>query len=163
MAHMHSVNIHDAQFELEGSEPEGFATGEAYALRALGAQQVAVRLYEAAPGQAICPYHYEYKEEWLLVVTGAPALRDPNGEHPLRAGDLVRFPLGPEGAHQIINRGGEPSRIMMWSDRSWPEICVYPDSDKIGAFLPDEHSSDELLVRRADGQVPYWDGETAPD
>jgi uncharacterized cupin superfamily protein len=160
---MHAINIHEATFELDGDEPEGFATGEAHALRALAPEQVTVRLFEAGPGQSICPYHYEYKEEWLLVVSGAPALRDPDGEHPLRAGDLVRFPLGPAGAHQVINRGTDPARVLMWSDRSWPEIAVYPDSDKIGAFLPDEHGADGLLVRRADARVPYWDGESAPD
>jgi uncharacterized cupin superfamily protein len=160
---MQAINVHDAHFELDGGEPEGFATGEATAVRALDAEQVTVRLYEAAPGQAICPYHYEYKEEWMLVVSGAPALRDPDGEHPLRAGDLVRFPRGPAGAHQLINRGAEPARVLMWSDRSWPEVCVYPDSDKIAAFLPEEHSDDEVLVRRADAAVDYWEGESAPD
>ena len=160
---MRAINIHEARLELDGSEPEGFGTREAYAVRALDAEQINVRLYEAPPGQAICPYHYEYKEEWMLVVTGAPALRDPDGEHPLRTGDLVRFPLGPSGAHQIINRGGEPARVLMWSDRSWPEVCVYPDSDKIAAFLPDEHARDEVLVHRADVGVPYWEGESAPD
>lgn len=160
---MQAINIHDARFELDGSEPPGFGTGEARAIRALGAEQVTVRCYDAPSGQAICPYHYEYKEEWLLVVTGAPALRDPEGEHPLRAGDLVRFPRGPAGAHQVINRGNEPARVLMWSDRSWPEVCVYPDSDKIAAFLPDEHARDEVLVHRAEAHVPYWEGETAPD
>jgi uncharacterized cupin superfamily protein len=160
---MQTINIHDTRFELAGDEPEGFATGEAMTLRALGGEQVAVRLYEAPPGQAICPYHYEYKEEWMLVVAGAPALRDPAGEHPLRAGDLVRFPRGPAGAHQVINRGAEPARVLMWSDRSWPEVCVYPDSDKIAAFLPDEYAGDEVLVRRADAGVGYWEDESAPD
>jgi uncharacterized cupin superfamily protein len=160
---MHVVNIHDTPFEFDGDEPAGFATGEAPALRGLGATQHTVRLYEAAPGQAVCPYHYEYKEEWVLVVHGTPSLRDPDGEHELRAGDLIRLPLGPEGAHQLINRAQAPARILMWSDRSWPEVCVYPDSDKIAAYLPDEHARDEVMVRRADAAVPYWDGETAPD
>jgi uncharacterized cupin superfamily protein len=27
-------------------------------------------LYDLSPGEAQCPYHYEYNEEWLLVVDG---------------------------------------------------------------------------------------------
>ena len=100
---------------------------------------------------------------WLLLVSGTLELRDPDGRHPLRAGDLVRFPLGPDGAHQVTNRGDEPARLLMWSDRSWPEIAVYPDSDKIGAYLPGEYRADEVMVRRADAGTPYWDGEPKPD
>ena len=37
-------------------------------------------VYELPPGQAICPYHYEYgEEEWLLVLDGRPTLRHPEG------------------------------------------------------------------------------------
>jgi len=159
---MHAVNIHDATFALDGGEPDGFLTGESAAVRALGGSELTVRLYEAPPGQAICPYHYEYTEEWLLVVAGTPTLRDPEGEQPLRAGDLVRFPSGPDGAHQVINRGSEPARVLMWSSAATPAVCVYPDSDKIAAFLPDEYANDEVLVQRADARVPYWEGETLP-
>ena len=38
-------------------------------------------VYELPPGQAICPYHYEYgEEEWLLVLSGTPTLRTPDGD-----------------------------------------------------------------------------------
>ena len=154
---MRAINIHEASFELEGDEPEGYATGEALAVRGLEPTQITVRLFEAAPGQTVCPYHYEYKEEWLLLVSGTLELRDPDGRHPLRAGDLVRFPLGPEGAHQVTNRGDQPARLLMWSDRSWPEIAVYPDSDKIGAWSGNE--ADEVMLLRRDGHAGYYEGE----
>lgn len=161
---MNAINIHEQAFELSGDEPTGFLTGEAAAVRAAAAGgEIAVRLYELPPGEALCPYHYEFKDEWLLVLDGEPTLRDPDGRHQLRAGDLVRFPLGPDGAHQLINRGSRRSRVLMWSTSTAPEICVYPDSDKIAAYLPERFAADELLVRRADGHVPYWEGERAPD
>lgn len=161
---MNLVNIHEQAFELGGDEPAGFATGEAYAVRkAAAGGEHTVRLYEMPAGEAVCPYHYEYKDEWLLVIEGAPTLRDPDGRHELRAGDLIRFPPGPDGAHQLINRGSERARVLMWSTSTSPDIAVYPDSDKIAAYLPERFAADEVMVRRADAHVPYWDGESAPD
>jgi uncharacterized cupin superfamily protein len=157
---MHAVNFHEAQFTYEGTEPEGFASGEAYDLREAGGRALNVRLYEARPGQALCPYHYEYEEEWLLVTDGAPTLRDPDGEHPLKAGDLVCFTPGPDGAHQVINRTDQPVRALMWSSAREPVIAVYPDSDKIGLFAPGKEDSG--MVRRRDTSIDYWDGESGP-
>jgi uncharacterized cupin superfamily protein len=156
---MHAFNIHDAEFTYDGTEPDGFVTGEALALRTRETA-LAVRLYEAHPGQALCPYHYEYEEEWLLVVDGAPTLRDPDGEHALTAGDLVCFGTGPGGAHQVINRTGEPAHVLMWSSAREPAVAVYPDSDKLGVYVPNH--DDNAMVRRRDSSVDYWDGETAP-
>ena len=60
----------------------------------------------------------------------------------------------------MINRTGEPARVMMWSSAREPAIAVYPDSDKIGVFAPNK--DDSGMVRRRDASVDYWDGETAP-
>ena len=38
-------------------------------------------VYDIAPGQRQSAYHYEYDEEWLLVVDGTLVLRGPDGEH----------------------------------------------------------------------------------
>jgi uncharacterized cupin superfamily protein len=156
---MHAFNIHDATFTCDGSEPDGFVAGEALGLKEIG-QALNVRLYEAPPGQALCPYHYEYEEEWLLVVDGAPSLRDPDGERQLRRGDIICFAVGPDGAHQVINRTAEPVRVMMWSSAREPSVAVYPDSDKIGIYTPDEH--DTWIVHRRYASAGYWEGETAP-
>jgi uncharacterized cupin superfamily protein len=160
IARMHPFNIHDADFTYDGTEPDGFVSGEALGLQEAGGTALNVRLYEAPPGQALCPYHYEYEEEWLLVIDGAPTLRDPDGEHPLKAGDLVCFRVGPDGAHQVINRTGEVVRALMWSSAREPAIAVYPDSDKIGVFAPSK--DDTGMVRRRDAAVDYWDGESPP-
>jgi uncharacterized cupin superfamily protein len=154
---MHAFNIHDAGFTYDGTEPDGFVSGEALGLKEIGTA-LNVRLYEAPPGQALCPYHYEYEEEWMLVIDGAPSLRDPDGEHQLNRGDVVCFPVGPDGAHAVINRTEEPAHVMMWSSAREPSVAVYPDSDKIGVWTPD----DSAMVRRRDASVDYWDGETAP-
>jgi hypothetical protein len=47
----------------------------------------------------------------------------------------------------------------MWSSAREPAVAVYPDSDKIGVWTG--NSDDDLMVRRADGKVDYYDGERA--
>ena len=123
----------------------------------VGSESTAMYLYDLAPGQSSCPYHYEYEEEWLLVVSGAVVVRTPDGERTLKAGDLVCFPPGPAGAHKITNRGETMARIMMFSSAREPAVAVYPDSDKIGVWPG--NAADQVMLRRADGGVDYWDGE----
>ena len=70
----------------------------------MGARHTGVSLYELPPGQAICPYHYEYaEEEWLLALGAGRELRTRTGRRRSRRWDLVFFPRGPEGAHQVRN------------------------------------------------------------
>ena len=74
---------------------------------------------ELPPGEKTWPYHYTYGvEEWLLVVSGTPTLRAPEGERELARGDVVVFREGPEGAHQLINRSAEPTRVLILSSES---------------------------------------------
>ena len=71
-------------------------------------------------------------EEWLLVVSGTPTLRAPEGERELARGDVVVFREGPEGAHQVINRSAEPARVLIFSSESSLTVVHYPDSGKVG-------------------------------
>jgi uncharacterized cupin superfamily protein len=104
---------------------------------ALGSAETAMYLYDVAPGDSF-PYHYEYVEEWLLVLIGAVAVRTPGGEHELRPGDLVRYPPGPEGAHQITNRSDTTARVLLFSKAVAPAVSVYPDTDTIGVWPDDD-------------------------
>lgn len=122
----------------------------------LGSRDLTMFVYDLKPGSSSSPYHYEYEEEWLLVLEGTLVLRAPDGEHELQRGDLVRFPSGPEGAHKVINRGDVPARTLMFSSSRVPSISVYPDSDKIGVWSDNE--TDGLIFKRATA-VPWSDGE----
>src|SRR5215510_13005002 len=113
---------------------------------AVGSTEMLMFIYDLAPGQASSPYHYEYDEEWVLVVDGTVVLRAPDGEHTLERGDLVRFPAGPEGAHKVMNRSDAPARTLMFSSSRVPAVSVYPDSDKIGVWSGNE--PDELIFKR---------------
>jgi uncharacterized cupin superfamily protein len=138
-------------------EREGYRWRSARLGPRIGAERIGCSVYELEPGQRSFPYHFHYgNEEWLLVVAGVAVLRTPDGERELRAGDLVAFPAGPEGAHAVENRSGEPVRVAIFSTLILPAISVYPDSGKIGVRpgVPE----DTLNFVRGDA-VDYWEGE----
>jgi uncharacterized cupin superfamily protein len=103
----------------------------------LSSDETAMYVYDVDPGTSF-PYHYEYVEEWLLVVDGAVVVRVPDGELELDRGDILRFPPGPDGAHKIMNRGNASARVLLFSRAAVPSVSVYPDSDTIGVWPDDE-------------------------
>lgn len=154
---MSEVNVFNAAFEYDPADPAGYRAGVARVGTAAGGRDQAIKLFEIPPGESICPYHYEYEEEWLLVLDGAVALRTPAGERSIDRGALVCFPKGPDGAHKVRNDGDTPARVLMWSSAHEPSVAVYPDSDKIGVWPG--RTEDHVMLRRADGSVDYYDGE----
>ncbi len=138
-------------------DPAGYRSGMARVGEAAGGRALAVKVYELPPGESVCPYHYEYEEEWLLVLEGSVALRTPAGERELACGELVCFAPGPGGAHKVTNRARATARIMMFSSAREPAVAVYPDSDKIGVWPG--NPDDEVMLERSHGDVDYWHGE----
>jgi uncharacterized cupin superfamily protein len=134
--------------------------GRIDAALALGSTEVAMYVYDLAPGASSSPYHYEYEEEWLLVVEGSVVVRRPEGEQTLERGDLVRFPAGPAGAHKVMNRSYTAARTLMFSALHLPAVSVYPDSNKIGVW-PGNDEDDALFLR--DTAVPWSEGEEGWD
>jgi len=110
----------------------------------LSSEETAMYVYDLDPGDSF-PYHYEYVEEWLLVVDGAVVVRAPGGEREVGRGELVRFASGPEGVHQISNRSEARARVLLFSQAVVPAVSVYPDSDAIGVW-PDDDT--ELYFKR---------------
>ena len=154
---MKRVNVFEVEYEYDMEEPEGYRSGYVKLTKALGASALNVNVFELPPGTSTCPYHYEYEEEWLIVLDGAVVVRAPDGEHELARGDAVCFPPGAEGAHKTTNAGVETARVLMFSSSREPAVAVYPDSDKIGVWPGT--AEDKVMLRRRDGQVDYWDGE----
>jgi uncharacterized cupin superfamily protein len=140
--------------------PAGFRAREARLGGALGAQMLGATLYELDPGEATAPYHYERgREEWLLVLSGAPTLRHPDGEDVLEAGDVICFVEGPAGAHLIVNRAEGSARLIILSTKEPHSSVHYPDSGKL---LIRDGDGKRYVFRTADA-VDYWDGESGPD
>lgn len=136
------------------------AEGRIDVARAVGSTGTAMYIYDLAPGQASSPYHYEYEEEWLLVVDGTITLREPAGERTLDRGALVCFPPGEAGAHRVMNRSDSPARTLLFSSSRVPAVSVYPDSNTIGVWAGNE--ADDLVFRR-DTAVPWSYGEEGWD
>jgi uncharacterized cupin superfamily protein len=131
------------------SERERYQWRGAHVGRALGADQIGARLYELGDGQRSCPYHFHHGiEEWLLVVAGTPLLRTPDGERVLRPGDVLCFPVGSAGGHQVTG----PGTVLIVSENRAPDLVEYPDSGKVS--MPPSGRT----FRNADA-VDFWDGE----
>jgi uncharacterized cupin superfamily protein len=150
-------NLFNAAFDYDPEDPEGYRGGVARIGAEAGGKELAVKLFEIPPGESLCPYHYEYVEEWLLVLDGTLDLRRPDGTEPVGRGDVVCFPAGPDGAHKLTNSSDEAAHIVMFSSAQEPSVSVYPDGDKIGVWVPG--GADNVMLKRADGAVWYYDGE----
>ena len=154
---MQSVSVDKVTFAWDPTDPDGFRAGMARLGPLLGAEQSGVTVYELPPGQAVCPYHYEYgEEEWALVLAGRPSVRTPAGVEQLAPGALMFFPRGPQGAHQVRNDADEIARVAMFSTVVLPTATAYPDSGKVGVFTGD--AEEDLIAERASG-VDYYHGE----
>ena len=155
---MPHVNLSDPDFAYEGDDPEGFRSGMVRLGPQFGARDTGASLYELPPGQALCPYHYEFgEEEWAMVLAGRPSIRTPEGTEEAEPLDVFFFPTGPAGAHQIRNDTDAPVRVLMWSSVRYPTATAYPDSDKLGVWTGDK-AEDGLFVRST--AVEYFHGET---
>jgi uncharacterized cupin superfamily protein len=147
------VNLYDVETEAVAGRPSGYEMSRARVGELISASALGLSVYDLPPGQSAFPYHYELgREEWLLVLSGRPTLRDPDGEYELEPGDLVLFPEGEEGAHKVTNNGEDVARIAMISNKDEPSVAFYPDSGKIGMWPAGK------LFRLAD-EVDYFDGE----
>ena len=154
---MPQVNVYEAEFEYDPDDAAGYRGGVARVGKEAGGREESVKLFEIPAGESLCPYHYEYVEEWLLVLEGSVLVRVPEREEEAGRGALMCFPVGPAGAHKLTNRGQESARVLMWSSAREPAVAVYPDSDKIGVWSGNDE--DAFMFRRADAKVDYYDGE----
>jgi uncharacterized cupin superfamily protein len=159
------ANVFEPEFDGAEDRP-GFTLRGAEIGRQAGSERLGASLYELPTGQAICPYHAHLaNEEMLVVLSGSPSLRTPDGWRGLAEGEVVSFPRGLEGAHQVANFEPEPARVLMISEMVAPEIAVYPDSGKILAREqpPGRPPTGYRKLFREDDEVGYWDGESPPD
>jgi uncharacterized cupin superfamily protein len=157
MGGVRRVNINAEEFSYDADDPPGFRSGMKRLGPLVGGDKVGASVYELPPGQALCPYHYEYgEEEWLIVLAGRPTVRHAQGADVLEPWDVVCFPRGPEGAHAVRNDTDEVVTVLMFSEVTYPTATAYPDSDKVGLWTGDK--TEDIMVERRSG-VDYWAGE----
>ena len=156
-----SVNINRPVFD-EPREYEGFRCLRARIGRQAGTAKIGASLFEVPPGQAAYPYHWHMAEEELIVVlTGNPSLRTPDGWRDLEPGEVLALRVGEDGAHQLVNRTSDIVRFLAVSNQQ-PDVIVRPDSATIGVAERRPEGGGLAYYFRAQDAVGYIEGETAP-
>ncbi len=156
-------NINDPDFD-EPREHAGFRAQRARVSRQAGAERLGLSLWEVPPGEAAYPYHHHLgEEELVLVLNGRPELRTPAGHRELREGEVVVFLRGEDGAHQLVNRTEETVRFLAFSTNGEPDLVIYPDSGKVGAFQRLADGGGLWAMFRAADAVDYYEDERPPE
>ena len=138
-------------------EREGWRSKDAWVGARIGAELIGGSMYELEPGDRLWPYHTHHaNEEWVVVLRGQAMLRTPEGERTLSEGDVVCFPRGKEGAHQVRNETDSAIRMLMLSTLIAPDIVEYLDSGKVGARSV---KGERILLSRPGPELDYWEGE----
>jgi uncharacterized cupin superfamily protein len=136
---------------------EGWRSKDAWVGYHIGAELLGGSMYELEAGDKLWPYHTHHaNEEWVVVLRGAPTLRTSEGAQVLNEGDVVCFPRGKEGAHQLINGTDEPIRVLMLSTLVAPDIVEYLDSGKVGARSV---AGERIMLSKPGPELDYWEGE----
>ena len=144
-----ATNIFEPEFD-HSSEREGYRWRAARVGRAIGSSQMGATLYELPDGERTYPFHFHHAiEEWLVVVSGTPTLRDSGGRAdaarrrrrllPDRGRGRPSGARAGDGADHLRERTISRSRSIRTAERS--------------AFL-----IPRKVFRVADA-VDYWEGE----
>jgi uncharacterized cupin superfamily protein len=149
-------NIESPEWEAELPGLRGVRVGAA-----AGAEKLGATLYEVDPGGRVSPLHIHHaNEELLFVIAGRPTLRTPDDERELEPGEVVSFLSGRRGAHQVVNRGDAPARVLIVSTKIYPEVVEHPDSHKIVAMTAPLEETSTVLAFRRDDAVDVTEGES---
>lgn len=136
-------------------EGEGARLAAGTAARKLG-----VSIDVVAAGKRSCPYHLHHaQEEMFIVLEGTGTIRVSGEMLPIKAGDVIFTPAGPEYPHQIINTSNAPLKYLSISTTETPEICEYPDSGKYLAEASVDRAERFVVIDRRETGLDYWDGE----
>jgi uncharacterized cupin superfamily protein len=152
-------NVDDVPLKRLLREPH-YDTRSSRLARGTAAQKLGASFDILEPGKRGCPYHLHHaQEEMFIIIEGHATLRVAGEMLPVKTGDVIFIPPGPEYPHQIINTSDKPLKYLSISTMETPEICEYPDS---GKFLAEGSLASatpfEVIDRRGES-LDYWDGE----
>jgi uncharacterized cupin superfamily protein len=112
---------------------DDWSGGGAKSKRLPRSERLGATLYELGPGNFVVLHFHHAWEELLLVLRGRPTLRTGDGERQLKEGEVVHFPVGPDGLHGLRNDTDAPVRYVMVSTLGSPEVVEYPELRQITA------------------------------
>jgi uncharacterized cupin superfamily protein len=157
-------NIYNPEFDEQRDTVDGFHAQRARLGYQLGTERIGLSLWSIPAGQAAYPYHFHLTEEEVLVLLeGALALRTSTGWERVRRGDVVRFPVGEDGAHQLVNDGAIDARFLAISTHGQPDVVLYPDEGKIGPAERNPDGTGLKLYFKLEDAVPYDEGIARPE
>ena len=153
-------NIFEPEWQREINQGP-FALKGSRVAAAAGASKLGATVYEIAPGRRNVPYHAHHGiEELIIVLAGTPTLRTPEGERELTKGEVVACLPGDAGAHQLLNAGDEPVRVLIASSKADADFIVYPDSNKLFAQSGEWGTPDAFQkILSMEPELGYFDGE----
>jgi uncharacterized cupin superfamily protein len=129
------------------------------------ARKLSYGITRIPPGAKSFPLHFHHaNEECFIVLAGTGQLRYGGETVPLRAGDVITCPAGPDSAHQFINDGAEPLEYLAIGTMQAPDLAEYPDSQKVNIMAGSAAGGDKTqrtfggIFRKTD-TVDYWEGE----
>src|SRR5262245_52958564 len=100
-----------------------------------GRPRLVAAVWELDPGARSPHYHAHHAaEEMLFVLGGEPTLRTPDGEVTLAEGDVVHFPTGVRGAHQVRNDSSGVVRYVMVGSHSRFDAVEYIDESRVVVY-----------------------------
>lgn len=128
---------------------------------AAGGQMIGANLIEVPPGAISFPFHYHCAtEEAIYVVRGSGVARIGEARVPVKAGDFIAFPVGPEHAHQMVNDSAEPLVYLCVSASAQKvDVVGYPDSGKVAATAGTFEKPIHRWISRQGESLDYWEGE----
>ena len=124
---------------------EDWSGGGATAKRLPRGRDLGATVYQLGPGNWV-PFHFHHaSEELMVVLQGRPTVRMESGARQLEEGEVLHFPIGPDGAHGVANETDEPVRYLMASTLRSPEVAEYPDLKQITVQAPTGSLTGERL------------------
>lgn len=156
-------NLNDLEFD-DDRKGGGFHCRRARLGLQTGVHRVGASLWELPPGEAAYPYHFHLTEdEIVILLEGTLSLRTPEGWRELPQGEVVGFPVGEAGAHQVVNRTDSTVRFLAVSNSGAAEAVVQVDADKIGIFERAPGGGGIREWYRRGDKVPYFEDVPPPE
>ena len=152
------MNVHDVNIDVRdpvACAPHYQSGRSQPTSETMGARKMSFCIRVIPPGKFAIPYHFHHHvEELFLILEGEATLRQHDHRRIVKQGDLLFFPTGPEGAHQLYNHSDKPVKYLDLTTTSERDICEYPDTDKMLV--------QEVGCFQKKDKVDYWKGEESP-
>ncbi len=101
-----------------------------------------VTFYNLKPGKTSFPYHYHSgMEEVFYIIKGHATLKTPGGDKEVSEGDVIVFPVGANGAHQLTNTSDDDVIYLDVDTSCSPEVVFYPDKGDFRILTQTAHKN----------------------